>query len=60
MKYRQDEVFDFQKGNAQPHVYIDDIKKLKERNATKKEIIMPTIKEFLHAHSIHRFHKSQR
>ena len=29
MKYRQDDIFDLQKGNAQPHVYIDDLKKFK-------------------------------
>lgn len=29
MKSRQEDLFDYQKGNAQPHVYIDDIKKFK-------------------------------
>ena len=29
MKYRQEDVFNLQKGNAQPHVYIDDLKKFK-------------------------------
>ncbi len=29
LKSRQNEVFDLQKGNAQPHVYIDDLRKFK-------------------------------
>ncbi|MCQ2957857.1 MAG: restriction endonuclease subunit S, partial [Candidatus Gastranaerophilales bacterium] len=29
LKHNQEQVFDLQKGNAQPHVYIDDIKKIK-------------------------------
>lgn len=29
LKNRQDDIFALQKGNAQPHVYIDDIKKVK-------------------------------
>ncbi len=29
MKCRQNDIFDLQKGNAQPHVYIDDLKKFK-------------------------------
>lgn len=29
MKCRQENLFDYQKGNAQPHVYIDDVKKFK-------------------------------
>lgn len=29
LKWNQDELYDLQKGNAQPHVYIDDLKKIK-------------------------------
>lgn len=29
LKNRQDDIFALQKGNAQPHVYIDDVKKVK-------------------------------